>query len=262
MIGDLQGCLEPLKRLLDKLKYQPENDQLWFTGDIVNRGPQSLETLRFVTKLPTSTITVLGNHDLTLLAAYYGYIKPLSKDTYQEILSAQDAPDLIAWLQHQPIMYEKNSVVLCHAGIYPLWDIETARACAHEIEALLKEDHHSLLKQMYGNEPATWDPASPAPQRWRFIVNAFTRMRLCYPDGRLELKTKGEVEKAPSSTIPWYQFPHRKAINERIIFGHWAALNGKCPVANISVVDTGCVWGNSLTALCLETDKCISVSCK
>lgn len=262
-IGDLQGCLEPLKKLLDKISYDPTRDQLWFTGDLINRGPQSLETLRYVSNLPSNTITVQGNHDLTLLAAYYGYITPSKSDTYQEILSAPDAGSLINWLCQQPLLHhdENLNFMMTHAGLYPLWNLGKAKSLALEVQAILKNNTKLFLKHMYGNEPNIWDDTLTGWERTRFIVNAFTRMRFCTQAGHLDFSKKGGLDAPPKNGIPWFLHPNRKFIQQKIVFGHWAALSGKCHAADIFVVDSGCVWGNALTAMCLETEQMTSVAC-
>lgn len=263
-IGDLQGCLDPLKILLAKINYNPKQDQLWFTGDLINRGPKSLETLRYVANLPPNTIVVLGNHDLTLLAAYYGHIHPTPKDTYPEILSAPDAATLINWLCHQRFLYHDPRLhfVISHAGLYPLWDLKKAKSLALEVEARLKQDTSLFLKHMYGSEPSIWQDNLTGWDRTRFIVNAFTRMRFCMPNGQLDFSRKGGLDRPPPNGIPWFMHPHRKSIPEKIVFGHWAALDSKCHAKNVFVVDSGCVWGNALTAMCLETEQTISVACQ
>jgi len=262
-IGDLQGCLEPLIRLLDKIAYDPSQDQLWFTGDLINRGPQSLETLRYIRRLPSNTITVLGNHDLTLLAAYYGFATPNKNDTYQEILSAPDAKDLIHWLCQKPLLHhdENLNFIMTHAGLYPLWDLKKAKLLASEVEDILKNNTQLFFKHMYGNEPNIWDDTLSSWERVRFIVNAFTRMRFCTLAGHLDFNHKGGLDQSPKSGIPWFLHPNRKSLQQKIVFGHWAALSGKCHATNIFAVDSGCVWGNALTAMCLETEQTTSVAC-
>lgn len=261
VIGDLQGCLDPLQRLLEKLKYNPNQDILWFTGDLINRGTQSLATLRFVHQLPATTVCVLGNHDLTLIAAYYGKITPKPHDTYQEILTAPDADLLIQWLMAKPLLHEEHDYVLTHAGIYPLWDLPTARACAGEAEKSLTQDTDLFLSHLFGNTPEMWHPDLTFPDRQRFIINALTRMRFCDENGALDFDSKENITSAPTHLIPWYEHPKRKRVPAMILFGHWAALQGACPVDNIIALDSGCVWGNALTAFCLETQQKTSVPC-
>ena len=262
-IGDLQGCFAPLLQLLDKIHFDPEKDQLWFTGDLINRGPASLKTLRFVCNLPNTAVCVLGNHDLTLLAAYYGVITPKPGDTYQEILTAEDAPKLIHWLCQQPLLYHdtEKQTVMTHAGIYPLWDLMSAKSFAREVETALKQDPLGVLTTMFGNEPSKWEPTLQPNERRRFIINAFTRMRFCNKNGNLDFTVKESLARPPSGEVPWFLYPNRIPIKEKIIFGHWAALEGKCPVPGLFAIDTGCVWGNALTAFCLETQTRHCVNC-
>lgn len=263
VIGDLQGCLAPLKSLLKKIDYNPASDQLWFTGDLINRGPQSLETLKFVYQLPNTTV-VLGNHDLTLIAAYYKHISPSAKDNYQEILAAPEAEELVEWLCQKPLLHHDitHRAVLVHAGIYPLWDLTKAQSLAHEAESVLKHDRQSFLKHMYGNEPNMWNDRLTGWDRIRFIINAFTRMRFCHKVGSLIFDNKGTLDNAPDESHPWFSFPKRIELTERLVFGHWAALGGKCHAKQIFAVDSGCVWGNALTAMCLETETVTQVSCQ
>tara|TARA_R110002110_G_scaffold271566_3_gene486987 strand:+ start:12141 stop:12959 length:819 start_codon:yes stop_codon:yes gene_type:complete len=263
-IGDLQGCLDPLKQLLDKIAYDPNHDQLWFTGDLINRGPQSLETLRYVASLPSNTIVVLGNHDLTLLAAYYGYITPNQNDTYQEILSAPDAASLIDWLCHKPLLHHDSRLnfVMSHAGIYPFWDLNKTKALALEAESRLRSETEVFLKNMYGNEPNVWQDDLSDWARIRFVVNAFTRMRFCSPNGQLDFSKKGTLDNPPKDGLPWFSLKNRINIQAKIVFGHWAALAGKCHAKDVFVVDSGCVWGNALMAMCLETEQTTLVACQ
>lgn len=262
-IGDVQGCLQPLKQLLKKINYSPNNDVLWFTGDLINRGPQSLETLRFVKELPTSTICVLGNHDLTLLAAHYGAIEPTAEDNYQTILRAKEKHALIEWLQQQPLIHfdEPLNTVLVHAGIYPLWNCQQAIKYAQQAQASLKNNPALFFEHLFGNEPSLWDEAMNQIDKQRFIVNAFTRMRYCYSDGTLIFNEKGAISASNSQLIPWFALPKRKTINAQIIFGHWASLQQRVPATNLIALDSGCVWGNALTAFCLETKTFYSVKC-
>lgn len=262
-IGDVQGCLSSLKALLSKINYHPHQDILWFTGDLINRGNESLATLEFIYSLPEHTVTVLGNHDLTLLAAYYGIVQPKAGDTYAEILHAPNVTQLIEWLSKKPLLFHdtQQGYVLSHAGIYPLWDLNTAKSCAQEVEYHLQNNLLDLLKHMYGNEPARWHADLAGWNRARFIINAFTRMRFCDAHGTLDFSLKESTQSSNFSLIPWFALPQRVLIEEKILFGHWAALQGQCPIQNIYALDSGCVWGNALTAFCLETKESISISC-
>ena len=264
VFGDIQGCLDPLKRLLDKLDCDMDRDTFWFVGDLVNRGPQSLEALRFIHSLPNKQV-VLGNHDLTLLAIAYADKQTLPKDTLEEILAAPDKDELLQWLRHQQLMhYDKiNDAVLAHAGIYPSWNLDEALAYAGEVEHVLQgDDFVPFLKNMYGNQPDRWDASLTGWERLRFITNTFTRMRFVSEAGALDLNAKGTVEPAPRGYKPWYTLPTKNiTANTRIIFGHWAALEGVTHHAQAINIDTGCVWGAQLTAYCLETKQRTYVDC-
>ncbi len=256
-IGDIQGCYSTLRHLLDKIHFDSNIDTLWLTGDLVNRGPESLATLRFIKSLGNSAITVLGNHDLHLLAVAYGDVPSAEYDTLQSILDATDRDELLTWLRQQPILHYDSEIntLLVHAGVYPYWDLTTAQTCARELEAILRSEQYiDFLQHMYGNEPKCWDPNLTDWDRYRFIANAFTRMRLINAKGELNLNLKGPAATAPEDDYPWFLAPKRHTITAKIIFGHWAAL--ECEVYNadnVYAIDSGCVWGGPLTALCLDT---------
>jgi bis(5'-nucleosyl)-tetraphosphatase (symmetrical) len=262
-IGDIQGCFSALQKLLDKIRFDPRKDSLWFTGDLVNRGPQSLETLRFVKNLGTQHHTVLGNHDLHLLAVAHGVQLGQTEDTLTSILNAPDREELIHWLCQQPLLYhdEKIDYVMVHAGFAPSWDLATAKQLAHEVESVLQSEKRTdFLRHMYGNHPCEWHSSLSGYDRLRCITNYFTRVRFCYPNGQLELKNKGKVETS-SELIPWFKLPNRLNKQLKIIFGHWAALGGVTHTPNVFALDTGCIWGFSLTAMRLEDGELLSVSC-
>ncbi|MBS0288840.1 MAG: symmetrical bis(5'-nucleosyl)-tetraphosphatase [Proteobacteria bacterium] len=264
VIGDVQGCLPPLKQLLHQLQYDPKHDQLWFTGDIVNRGLHSLETIRFIRDLPESTIVVLGNHDFGLLAIEQGCVPLHGKDTLQPILEAPDCRALCDWLRHRPLMHHdpKTGFTLTHAGIYPLWDLSQAQQYAKEIEQLLQDSHFkNFLQHLYGEHALVWEEKLTNWNRARFITSAFTRMRFCTAQGALDLTAKGSPVLHPE-LIPWFSFPDRRTQENKLIFGHWAALPIELQIRGIYPLDSGCVWGNSLTAFCLQTEKKITVDCK
>jgi bis(5'-nucleosyl)-tetraphosphatase (symmetrical) len=262
VIGDIQGCYEPLLRLLDNLHFNERIDRLWFVGDLVNRGPQSLEVLRFIKSLPIEPYITLGNHDLHLLNKLFGNLQRNNKeDTLQSILLASDRDELGHWLRKQRFLYHdlKFNVVICHAGIAPTWDLSTAKACAKELESVLHgENYQAYLNNMYGNLPNQWSPHLTGFARWRIITNYFTRMRFCGSQGELFLDYDGTLEQAPPTYIPWFFVPGRKEIKADIIFGHWAALQGKCSDPRIYALDTGCLWGGRLTALRLQDRKYFS----
>jgi len=264
VIGDVQGCFYQLQQLLTHIQFHPQRDTLWFTGDLVNRGPQSLEVLRFVKSLNNKSKIVLGNHDLHLLAVFYGARQMNPGDTFTDILMAPDAPELMYWLKSQSLFYydEQSNIALVHAGVAPMWTIEKAVALAHEVEVVLCGDGYiNFFKNMYGNEPALWQENLTGHDRLRCITNYFTRMRFCRADGRLDLFAKVEIKYANDDLIPWFALPNRVNANHKIMFGHWAALGGIADAPNVYALDTGCVWGNCLTALRLEDGKRFSVKC-
>lgn len=267
-IGDLQGCYRPFMRLLEGIDFDPEKDRLWLVGDLVNRGDGSLECLRFVQGLGGAAITVLGNHDLNLLAlAEKPDALAHANDTLQPILRAPDCDELLAWLRQQPLMHRDTELgwTMVHAGLAPQWSIDSALTYAGEVETILRGDNYrQFLATMYGNTPDHWHDDLTGADRLRVITNYFTRARLCHADGRLDMEHKGTLEDAPPHLTPWFALPDRANAQERIVFGHWSALSQTAmPKYNVWGVDTGCVWGNSLTALRLDTDdyKLISVDC-
>lgn len=263
-IGDVQGCYDDLCTLLEKIKFDPAKDELWFTGDLVNRGPHSLKTLRLVKSLGNNAVSVLGNHDLHLLAIVFGNHMVKPQDTLADILTAPDKDELCHWLRQQPLLHHQENYVLVHAGIFPDWSLLQAKQYAGELEqALQGDDYAHLLNHLYGDMPHQWDPALSGSQRLRFIINAFTRMRLYGLKHTLELQYKGPPDEASGLFMPWFKAEHRKTKAVKIIFGHWAAL--ACKVddePNLYPLDSGCVWGNSLTALRLEDEQRISVPCR
>jgi len=227
-IGDLQGCYDAFICLLDQIDFKPDRDQLWLAGDLINRGPQSLKTLQHCYSLRDNLITVLGNHDLHLLAVLAGSLDPKRKDTFHDILHSPDRDRLAQWLHQCPLMYENDDWVLCHAGIYPGWDLITARRCAREVEAVLQNptQRREFFDNMYGNEPAHWDEGLTGPDRWRTITNFFTRMRLIDRAGNMDFKHKESLVDAPEGFSPWFEWCNRVPLDKKILFGHWAALEG------------------------------------
>ena len=264
-IGDVQGCYQPLLRLLDHIEFNERSDRLWFVGDLVNRGPQSLEVLRFIKNLPLTPRITLGNHDLHLLNRLFVKEVPgqfaTKEDTLDAVLQAHDAEELGYWLRQQSILYHEPllNVVMAHAGIAPVWDLLKAKQCAEELEKMLRGPEFVLfLSNMYGNKPDSWSEDLTGIDRLRVITNYFTRMRFCERDGRLSLRYKGTIAKAPENLLPWFLMENRRPITADIVFGHWAALQGQCAVPGLYAIDTGCVWGGALTALRLQDRHCFS----
>lgn len=263
-IGDIQGCLEPLKCLLKKINFDAARDTLWLAGDLINRGPDSLETLRFLYRIRDSLEIVLGNHDLHFLAVYYQLRKSGNSDTLKELLRSPDVSILVHWLRQQKLLHHDSALgyTLVHAGIPPQWDLTQALACAGEVETVLKDDRClDFLAHMYGNNPNQWRDDLQGQERLRLITNYFTRMRFCSADGELELKTKESADAPPAGFSPWFKHSSRKTRQQKIIFGHWAALEGKADGENVFALDTGCVWGGSLTAMRLDDGAYFSCTC-
>ena len=268
VVGDVQGCYAELRSLLRDIDFNRGRDRLWFAGDLVNRGAGSLEVLRLVADLGDGAVTVLGNHDLHLVATACGIRKLRRKDTFHDVLEADDGDALIGWLRTRPLMHadRDHEAVMVHAGIAPAWSIDDAIGCAAELaQALHEPDFQRFLSHMYGNEPNAWEDSLAGFDRLRFITNAFTRMRYCHADGRLdfsELRPPGEQD--PSLT-PWYRLRRYDADRVRIVFGHWATLQVRTPLSrdlHVRHVDSGCVWGGALTALRLEDDREFHVACE
>ena len=254
-IGDIQGCYSPLRRLLDKIDFEPTRDRLWLVGDLVNRGPQSLAVLRFVKSLGTRAVTVLGNHDLHLLVVAAGHVKPHHGDTLDAILRAADRDELLDWLRSRKLMHAAGRYAMVHAGLLPQWSIAQALSLAREVEAALQsDDHDEFLSHMYGNKPDRWRAGLTGLDRLRVITNVLTRLRLCTAKGRMEFSHKGAPTSAPRGYRPWFNAPQRRNRSAKIIFGHWAAL-GLYTEANVIGLDTGCVWGRDLTAFRLADGK-------
>jgi len=263
IVGDLQGCLAPLQKMLKQRAFKSAADRLLLVGDLVNRGPASLDTLRFVRDLGDSAITVLGNHDLHLLAVANGVRKPSPKDTLDDILNAPDCDELMDWLRTRPLLYRDNQfgLILVHAGIHAHWDLPLALKLAHELESALSADsYRDFLQHMYGNCPSQWSNNLGKRRRQRFAVNVFTRMRYCRRDGTLDFDHSGPPSSAPPALIPWYRVPRRQLVDQPIVFGHWSSHPGMAP-SNILPLDRGCVWGGHLTAFVVEENHCITVRC-
>jgi bis(5'-nucleosyl)-tetraphosphatase (symmetrical) len=256
-IGDIQGCCDELKALLARCNYSADRDQLWFVGDLVNRGPKSLETLRFVRSLGANATVVLGNHDLHLLALAYGSKrKAKDGDTLDDILDAPDSEQLLEWLARRPLAVfdEPRGDFLVHAGLAPEWSPRDAAKYAREVEAVLRDDARSLFDSMYGNKPDKWDATLRGMDRLRFVINVFTRMRFCTRDGRVDLKAKGAPGEQPEDLVPWFDVPGRASRDVRVICGHWSTLGFKRR-KDLLALDTGCIWGGALTAVNLDAEE-------
>jgi bis(5'-nucleosyl)-tetraphosphatase (symmetrical) len=260
-IGDVQGCFEELERLLGKIGFSASRDRLWFVGDLVNRGPRSLEVVRFVKGLGERAIVVHGNHDLHLLTLAAGHAKRRDDDTFDDVLAAPDRDDLLDWLRFRPMLHVEDEYLMVHAGLLPSWSAAQARDLAAEVEAELRARRYRLfLAELYGSRPDAWDESLRGMDRLRVIVNAMTRMRFCSADGVMELRVKGEVEQAPPGFMPWFEVPGRKTRGVAVICGHWSALGLKL-TRDLLALDTACVWGGALTALRLEDRRLFQVRC-
>ncbi|WP_126447081.1 symmetrical bis(5'-nucleosyl)-tetraphosphatase [Sulfuricystis multivorans] len=263
-IGDVQGCFEPLERLLDYLRFSPASDRLWFVGDLVNRGPASLEVLRFVKALNDAATIVLGNHDLHLVMQAEGFGKASREDTLDAVLTAPDREELIAWLRSRPLFHVEGEWAMVHAGLLPCWDVAKAQALSDEVSAALTaSDYREFLAHMWGSEPDAWRDDLCGWDRLRVVVNAMTRMRFVTPEGRMEFRAagaKGPPERGPAGTLPWFAVPGRKSADHHIVFGHWSAL-GFRQMDNVLALDSGCLWGGSLTAVRLEDRRVFQMPC-
>ncbi len=264
-IGDVQGCDEELGALLDRIRFRPDGDRLWFTGDIVNRGPRSLEALRRVHALKDNVVVVLGNHDLHLLAVACSSTRRLKRgDTLDAILAAPDRETLLDWLRSCPLLHHdpESSVTMIHAGLPPQWDLAAAASAAHEVEQALAVDPVSLYENMYGDQPDRWSDSLSGAARLRFIVNCLTRLRYCDAAGRINLKIKESPDDVRLPWMPWFRVPERRSRDLRIVCGHWSTL-GVYLKDNVMGIDAGCVWGGSLCALRLdEPGRPILLGCR
>lgn len=260
-VGDVQGCYSELQALLAKIHFDPAHDQLWLVGDLVNRGPDSLAVLRLIKSLGDSAITVLGNHDLHLLAVAAGAAQLNRNDTLDEILGAADCDELLHWLRQQRLLYTRDNFVLVHAGLLPQWTVAQAASLAREVEtALRSEDYARFFANMYGNTPHAWRQDLRGHQRLRVITNACTRLRVCTPQGEMEFKFKGEVADTPAGYLPWFELPNRASREATVIFGHWSALGLKLD-SGLIALDTGCLWGGPMSAVRLEDRRLFQVAC-
>lgn len=262
-IGDVQGCYDALLALLEKIRFDPARDRLWFVGDLVNRGPQSAAVLRFVMGLDRA-VCVLGNHDLHLLAVAAGRAAARPEDRLDDVLGAPDRDQLLQWLRAQPLLHHDAALgyILVHAGLLPSWDLACAQALAAEAERALRgPEARALYSQMYGDQPDAWDPTLSGWERLRVIINAFTRLRFCRADGRMDLRPKGPPGSQAEGLLPWFKVPGRRSQALRVVFGHWSTL-GLWTRDGVIGLDSGCLWGGSLSAVRLdEGPEYYSVAC-
>jgi len=269
VVGDIQGCYKPLRRLLRSVAFQPSHDKLWCVGDLINRGPKSLDTLRYLQDINDAVSVVLGNHDLHFLALYHDCAPASvsSRHTLHKLLAAPDCDQLAEWLRHQPLAHYDSIVtndipqryLMIHAGVAPQWSLERTLALAAEVEhALQGPDFRDYLQTMYGNRPSRWRDELEGPDRLRVITNYLTRVRFCNAKGKLDLETKEGAGQAPKGFRPWYEF-QQLTPDINILFGHWAALQGVTGHPHVHALDTGCVWGRELTVMRLEDHKLFSV---
>ena len=253
LVGDVQGCYSALRRLLNAAEFSPHFDQLVLLGDLVNRGPESLEVLEFAMSLGAHCTTLLGNHDLHLLALAHGVRKPKADDTLDAILRHPRRQTFLDWLRHQHIAASVDGVLCVHAGVLPQWSVAQAQALAGELHRVLRAPNYAdFFQQMYGNQPNRWSDQLEGAERLRVLVNAFTRLRFCSAEGEMDFLTKEGASGAPVGFMPWFEVPGRKSSGTRIAFGHWSTL-GLRVNSEIAALDTGCVWGGALTALRLAT---------
>jgi bis(5'-nucleosyl)-tetraphosphatase (symmetrical) len=264
LIGDVQGCCDALDRLLAEIGFSASRDHFWLLGDLVNRGPQSLETLRRVKALEGAADCLLGNHDMHLLAVAAGAQRLKRQDTLADILDAPDREVLLGWLRAQRLAAFDDGWLLVHAGVAPQWDVQATLALAAEVEGAIKSDRAgAFFRVMYGDKPARWSDTLEGEERLRFIVNALTRMRFCDKRGRLELETKAGADGAPRGCMPWFEVPGRLTEGTPIAFGHWSTL-GLIDSPQLLSLDTGCVWGGALTAVRIDGGRreLVQVRCK
>lgn len=262
VIGDVQGCYDELQLLLQKINFDKQQDKLIFAGDIINKGPKSLETIDFIMSLGDSAQTVLGNHDILFLAVSYNYLPPNNKDTFDDLLKAPNLKQIQEWLCNQSLLIRVDDIFITHAGIPHIWSPKKAIKRANEVEFVLKNEttRRLLLANLFNDKSKKWDKESEGIDRWLSILNYFTRMRAIDKDGKLNLKFSSTLDKMPENFKPWFKIKHKKfKPNYKIIFGHWAAIKGETKVDNIIALDTGCVFGGKLTGYCLETNKKYSV---
>ena len=261
VIGDIQGCYGALSNLLDTIDFNPREDRLWLVGDLVNRGPESARVLRWAMSMGDAVVTVLGNHDLHLLAVAEGFVEKARGDDIDDILEAPDRDAMLHWLRKQHLIHVSDDKVMVHAGLLPQWSIDQAQALAHEVETALSGEHYrDFLAHMYGNHPDHWDESHTGMNRLRVITNAMTRLRFCTPEGRMEFSHKGGLDTAPPGYVPWFKVSERESRGATVIFGHWSTLGLQITPQYWSL-DTGCLWKGQLTAVRLEDHQVFQVTC-
>lgn len=258
-VGDVQGCFYSFEALLAQINFDPEQDVLWLVGDIINRGTGSMQMLRWCYEHQAQLRVVLGNHDLHAIAVAHGLKSAHRSDTLGEIFDHPQGQVWLDWLRYQPLMYQEDDFAMVHAGLLPTWTLQLAGELAHEVEKVLQSaDYLHFLREMYGNQPDHWQASLVGWDRLRLITNAFTRLRVCDADGKMDFAFKGELADVPDGYYPWFKVPGRVAYDKPVIFGHWSAL-GLYMQAGVLGLDTGCLWGRSLTAYCLETEQVTQV---
>lgn len=262
VIGDLQGCYQAFKELLVAIAFNPARDRLWLAGDLVNRGENSIDTLRWCMAHDQQIVAILGNHDLHLLAVAEGYVPPHRNDTLAEILDAPDRAEVLDWLRHRPILHRDGDWLMVHAGLLPEWTAGQAEALARELEKALRgPGYQPFLAAMYGNEPRRWRADLAGQDRLRLVANVMTRIRYLHPDGSLEFQHKCAPADAPAGLLPWYDMPGRRWQGTRVLFGHWSTL-GLLARADVVALDTGCLWGGKLSAIRLDDGRLYQVGCQ
>lgn len=272
-IGDVQGCFSALQQLLEQIHFDPARDRLWFVGDLVNRGPDSVSVLRYVKKLGRASwlrflkrlgraaVTVLGNHDLHLLAVANGCRPARSKDTFHDVLDAPDRDELLAWLRNQPLLHRENNFLLVHAGLLPQWTVSQAETFAREAEQVLRSTkNRAFLRSLYQDEPDRWSEKLTGMDRLTVATKVFTRLRVCSATGKVDWTFTGPPDQAPDGYLPWFEVPNRRSADTTIIYGHWAAMGLRIR-DNLLALDGGCVWGRQLVAVRLEDRQVFQISC-
>ncbi|MDD5365742.1 MAG: symmetrical bis(5'-nucleosyl)-tetraphosphatase [Gallionellaceae bacterium] len=261
VIGDIQGCFEAFKELLVAMAYNPAHDRLWLAGDLVNRGENSIDTLRWCMAHDDHIVAILGNHDLHLLAVAEGFVPPHRNDTLDEILDAPDRAEVLDWLRRRPMLHRHGDWLMVHAGLLPEWTPDLAESLARELEGVLRgPGYRDFLARMYGNEPRRWEPGLAGQDRLRLVANAMTRLRYLHPNGDMEYQHKCAPVDAPAELIPWYAMPDRQSRDVRVLFGHWSTL-GLLAGEDVVSLDTGCLWGGQLSAIRLEDERLYQVDC-